>query len=182
MKVKGKASLALALAILLYPVIVYFGIQLLDALVLAAVILGLTAGRAFTSPSLVTWLLLLVAASIFVGVLFFPTPITLKLYPTFVNLALFLVFFSSLYFPPTVIERFARMSDPNLSQAGIHYTRWVTKVWCLFFLVNGVISSATVMMSNEVWALYNGLVAYIAMGSLFAIEFAFRHFYKKRHT
>ncbi len=57
----------------------------------------------------------------------------------------------------------------------MRYTRQVTGVWCGFFVVNAAIAVWTaVSASREIWALYNGFIAYIAMGTLFAGEWLLR--------
>ena len=45
----------------------------------------------------------------------------------------------------------------------------------LFFCLNGMISTYTAWTENmSLWATYNGFVAYVAMGGLFAIEWLIR--------
>lgn len=74
-----------------------------------------------------------------------------------------------------MIERFARLRHPDLPEAGVHYTRQVTQVWCGFFFVNALVAAWTaVAVSREAWALYNGLIAYVLMGTLFAGEWLVR--------
>lgn len=95
----------------------------------------------------------------------------LLLYPGAINAGMLLLFFVSLVQPPTMIERIARLRDPDLPPAGVRYTRALTCVWCSFFLVNGTIATYTALAaSRETWALYNGLVAYVLMGALLAGE------------
>ena len=109
--------------------------------------------------------------------------LVLKLYPVAVNLALLSSFAFSLLHPPSAIERLARLREPELSPAAIRYTRKVTQVWCGFFVLNAGIALATALwMSNEAWALYNGLIAYIAMGCLFCIEWLIRQKVKRREA
>ena len=105
----------------------------------------------------------------------------LKLYPVLVNVALLGTFAYSLIFPPSMIECFARMREPDLPPAAIGYTRRVTQIWCVFFSVNGAIALMTALWASPAtWTLYNGLIAYLMMGLLFAGEHVFRwHF--KRH-
>lgn len=99
----------------------------------------------------------------------------LLLYPVLVNLALFFLFFGSLYGKRTVIERFARFRTPDLTEEAVTYTRIVTKCWSIFFVVNGSIAYVTGhYFSLDVWVLYNGFIAYIFMGLLFGIEFLVR--------
>ena len=101
--------------------------------------------------------------------------ILVKLYPALVNAVLLGTFSYSLAKPPTVIERFARLKHPNPPQRVIDYARAVTKVWCVFFILNGSAAIATAVWgSDAVWALYNGLISYILMGSLMGIEWLVR--------
>ena len=53
--------------------------------------------------------------------------------------------------------------------------RKVTQVWCVFLLVNAALSAATALWGDlAVWTLYNGLISYGVMGTLFAVEYAIR--------
>ena len=95
----------------------------------------------------------------------------LLLYPATVNAGMLLLFFVSLVQPPTMIERIARLRDPDLAPAGVRYTRRLTLVWCNFFFLNGSVAAYTALAaSREIWVLYNGLVAYVLMGTLLAGE------------
>ena len=58
-------------------------------------------------------------------------------YPVLVNAILLAVFAASLWRPPTVIERIARLREPDLPPAAVVYTRRVTIVWSVFFALNG---------------------------------------------
>jgi uncharacterized membrane protein len=90
-------------------------------------------------------------------------------------LALATIFGASLRFPPTVIERIARLTEPDLPPEGVVYTRKVTAVWVGFLLVNAAISLWTVLWGSlEQWALWNGLLSYLAMGILFTAEYLVR--------
>jgi uncharacterized membrane protein len=115
------------------------------------------------------------------GAWYFDRDDSLLLYPVVVNLVLFTAFAHSAIFPPTLVERIARLKDPDLPPAAVRYTHRVTLVWCGFFVVNGSISLYTgLVASREVWALYNGVIAYVAMAALFAGEFAVRQFVVRR--
>lgn len=101
--------------------------------------------------------------------------LSLKAYPICVNLGLLVVFGQSLWKGPTVVERLAVLKDGPLDEAGVRYTRSVTKVWCFFFSGNAAVSLATAVAASErAWALYNGAVAYVLMGLLFAGEWLVR--------
>jgi uncharacterized membrane protein len=73
-----------------------------------------------------------------------------------------------------MIERFARLSCPELPLAGIQYTRRVTAVWCLFFILNGSVAAASAFSTREWWLLYNGLISYLLMGALYLGEWLVR--------
>ena len=74
-----------------------------------------------------------------------------------------------------MVERLARLREPELPDSAIRYTRQVTQVWCLFFMLNGLIAaSLTLWAPLSWWTLYNGLIAYGLMGLLFAIEWLIR--------
>ncbi len=106
----------------------------------------------------------------------------LKLYPVLVNLGLLMTFALTLYFPPSMIERFARLREPELPDSGVRYTRRVTQVWCVFFAINGSIALATVLWaSDEIWMLYNGMIAYILIALLVAGEWLVRWKVKQKH-
>jgi uncharacterized membrane protein len=99
----------------------------------------------------------------------------LKFYPVFINMILFLFFFLSLIFPPSVIERFARLKKQDLSSAAIGYTRKVTVIWCFFFAANGGIALYTALfVSLRLWTVYNGFISYILIGVIFASELLYR--------
>ena len=92
-----------------------------------------------------------------------------------VSTALLVLFGLSLWKGPTVVERLARLQEPNLDAHGVAYTRRVTQVWCGFFVLNGSLALATALWgSNATWALYNGLISYGLMGLLMSGEWLVR--------
>jgi uncharacterized membrane protein len=105
----------------------------------------------------------------------------LKLYPVLVNAALLAIFGYSLAVPPTVIERLARVREPDLPPRAIAYTRRVTQVWCGFFVLNGCAALLTALYaSSALWWFYNGFLAYVFVGVLFAGEYCARRCFKHR--
>lgn len=168
--------LGLIVLSLLYPVAVYFGLQHFDprSLVLLLVLLaGLRLLSDRESP-LNGRLLLPVFAVLVLWILLSNSALGLKLYPVLMNLSLLLLFAWSLRHPPSMIERMARLRQPDLPAQARSYTRRVTQLWCGFFLVNGSIALATVWASDELWVLYNGLIAYVLMGLLLGGEWLVR--------
>tara|TARA_B100000424_G_scaffold106744_1_gene80350 strand:- start:659 stop:1276 length:618 start_codon:yes stop_codon:yes gene_type:complete len=99
----------------------------------------------------------------------------LRAYPVLVNLAMLSVFATSLWRGMPVIERLARLQEPDLPDAGVGYTRKVTRVWCGFFVFNASVAAATALYADlATWTLYNGLVSYVLMGLLFCGEWLVR--------
>jgi uncharacterized membrane protein len=103
----------------------------------------------------------------------------LRLYPVFVNAGLFAVFAASLAGGgPSMIEKFARLRKPDLGMHAVRYTRNVTQVWCAFFVANGAASATLALIgTRSQWALYNGVIAYILIGTLIVAELAWRHLF-----
>lgn len=163
------------LATLLYPAIVYWGLGRFEPRWMALFLLAVALARALVMRDAV-WTaaaggaLLLVALSV-VDNLSLP----LKLYPVLVSAVMLTVFGLSLRHPPSAVERIARLREPDLPPEGVAYTRRVTAIWCAFFIANGTVAAITaIWASDRVWALYNGLVAYVLMGALFAGEWLLR--------
>jgi len=172
----------LAALALLYPALVYFGLLHFSAqwvgIALALVmVLRLLLLRNTTSKQLQTSLLpaLLLATACALASAFLNQAGALKFIPVVINLCCLLGFAITLWRPPSMIERFARLHEPQLSDRAIRYTRQVTVVWCVFFIINGSMALYTALYADmKIWALYNGLIAYLLMGALFAGEYLVR--------
>ena len=177
-----------ALSWVAYPLAILFGLQIAEpryiALVLAAELLlrrGQAAVRLLASLSridrvVLAGLLLLAAATALTN-----SELLLRLYPAAVNLGMLALFSLSLVFPPSMVERFARLGEPDLPDAAVLYTRCVTQVWCAFFVGNGAAAVYTALYADrEAWALYNGFIAYLLMGVLFGGEWLIRRHWMRR--
>jgi uncharacterized membrane protein len=99
----------------------------------------------------------------------------LLFYPVVVNLVMLAVFGGSLWSAMPLVERLARLREPNLPPEGVRYTRQVTRIWCLFFIVNGSIALFTALHGDmRLWTAWNGVIAYLLMGALMAGEWLVR--------
>ncbi len=179
---KLRAGLALAAGglLVLYPLLVYFGVAHLGLAGIAVVLIAVavlrlvalklgSADRAFGAPQ--AWLLSGGAIALAVTSLWSGSGQALLYYPVLVNGALLLVFGASLFFGPTVVERIARWHDRDLPAAAVPYLRRVTFAWCLFFVGNGAIALYTAMRTSfATWTLYNGFLAYLLIGAMFGGE------------
>ena len=86
-----------------------------------------------------------------------------------------LLFAWSVVRPPTIVERIARLREPDLSTDAVIYLRRVTIAWMVFFVCNGAVALYTALQSSlEIWTFYNGFVAYILIGAMFGGEFLTR--------
>ena len=166
-----------------FPLVVWLGAGKIEPRMLAVLlaVVFLTRLRALNLGATARWLfvatLALLTAAIWANAL-----LPLKLYPVAVNAAMLGAFFYSLVIPPSMVERIARLRDPELPAPAIGYTRQVTQIWCVFFAVNGTIALATALWASPaVWWFYNGFLAYILMGVLFAAEYCVRARFKRRH-
>ena len=168
------SALLLALSVA-YPVVVYLALGHVGPRWIALLLIVLSLLRAWVTREpfwlMAAGLAALLAGAGFVGDRWAP----LKLYPALVNLVLLGLFASSLWRGPSVVERLARLREPELPRAAVAYTRRVTQAWCVFFLANGTLAVVTALWASDaVWALYNGAVAYALMGLLMGIEWLVR--------
>jgi uncharacterized membrane protein len=167
-----------------FPFLVYFGLQVLPPAALAVGLLSLVGAKLLVERARIpAWLLplcwlailLLLAATAWAPVG------AMTAYPIVVSLGLAAVFGHSLLHGPCVVERIARLRDPHLPAWVVGYTRTVTKVWLVFFLANAAMSAATAIAGDlQLWTLYNGFVSYILMGCIFVAEFAVRSYLRRR--
>lgn len=195
-------ALLFALLIAAYPFAMYFGMRELSARMLGYGLMAIAIARLLvyfftnsfvansdrardaqingrtelTNSAQISKLLPAIALFLIAGLAILnDSKVALHFYPVLVNVSLLVVFGFSLYWPPTIVERMARLTEPTLDAHGVHYTRRVTQVWCVFFIANGAISSWTALIDNEkIWTLYNGFISYILMGALFAGEWLVR--------
>ena len=165
----------LALATVAYPLLVYAGMNTLEPRGVALLLAALALARAALSRSR-QWLAAAAGATLLAAVAWAGNAwLPLKLYPALVSAVLLAVFGASLRWGPPVVERLARLREPDLPPEGVAYTRRVTQAWCGFFVANGSVALATALWASDaVWALYNGLVSYVLIGLFFAVEWLLR--------
>lgn len=175
------------LALLAYPLAVYFGLSRwgiggVAGILAVLFILRLVGGGSakFKQLKVVAWISGGVGLTLVLVSALFREAGWFLFYPVVVSLLMLGLFGSSLWQEQSMIERFARIREPDLPTSGIAYCRNVTKVWCGFFIINATIALITCFQSLEVWTLYNGLISYLLMGSLFAIEFIVRQQQRKK--
>jgi uncharacterized membrane protein len=169
---------------ILYPVLVVSSIHLLGPyptliLVCALLVLGLTRPSRLMPVDLLWLPVVVVVVVAVVGLL--DAELGVRIYPVAINMALLCAFAHSLWHPPSMIERFARLIDPDLDAGGVRYTRKVTMVWVGFFAVNGGLALWFAVAGSWLeWTIYNGAVAYGLAGVVFAVEYLIRQRVRRR--
>lgn len=169
-------GLVLVAAGLAYPFAVYFGIEHLSPRVFALLLGALWIARLLTAQQRPGGRWMALAALLFCVVLGIAgEPVLLRWYPVLLNSILLCVFLLSLRYGPPLIERLARLREPELPAEAVRYTRVVTQVWAGFFCCNALIAAALTLWAPLAWwTLYNGFIAYLLMGLLFAVEWLVR--------
>lgn len=181
----------LLLLALLYPVLVFFGLKVLEPKWIALFLMAFFLLRmllqkkrsnlSLPQPPYALALLLLIPLFLSLEV-FSNRGFWFLFIPTFVNLNLLLTFAATLVKGPTMVEWFARLQVKYLSPEELLYCRRVTWVWCSFFVLNAALSLSTIFLHNmKLWTLYNGLLSYVLMGMLFAVEYVYRHYRFRRY-
>lgn len=168
---------------LVYPLAIWFGHGVIEPRWLAGLLLLTVATRlpALRLSRVARWSALAGLALVAVAVLH-NAVLPLKLYPVLVNATLLAAFGASLLRGPSMVERLARLREPDLPPAAVAYTRRVTQVWCAFFIVNGAIALGLALAASDAaWSLYTGVIAYMAMGTLFGVEYLVRLRFKRLH-
>lgn len=176
-------NLLVILSLAAYPFLVYYGRETVGSLWITAGLLLLWGIKSVLSrqrwQQIVT-LALLVCVAVFAMT---DRPGFLYFYPVVINLVLLAVFAGSLLTSMSVVERIARSREPDLPESARRYTRNVTKVWCLFFIVN---ASVIYLLGQagyaQAWSVYTGFVSYLLMALLFACEWIYRRRYKRKNA
>jgi uncharacterized membrane protein len=164
---------------ILYPVFAVISIRTVGPLPVVVILCVILLLRIFVPTmrkklGLLTWGLLAAVVGV-AGIAAFDAELSVRFYPVLMNATMLVSFAVTLVRPPSMIERFARILEPDLSPAGVAYTRKVTIVWVGFFALNGVIALFTVVAGSwTVWMVYNGFISYVAAGCLFLVEFLVR--------
>lgn len=163
----------------LFPVIAVISVHTVGPIPVVVALCGMVLLRVVIPgsrpvPGYMT-LALLTAAAAVAAIATMDGDLSVRLYPVFMNAAMLAAFAGTLVYPPSMIERFARITKPDLPPKAVAYARKVTMVWAGFFLVNGAIALWTAVSGSwTIWTIYNGGIAYALMGALFLMEYCGR--------
>lgn len=160
---------------ILYPFVVFtalqnhIGTKYLAAVLLTAVLTGFVNHKKT---------LFLLTGLILTGLLFcLDNAVFLKLYPVLINTLFLITFALSLGKEKTIIALCAEKMGHVLTPNALDYTRKVTLSWCLFFICNMSFSLISCFLSDTVWMIYNGCIAYILIGLMMSGEWWVRKKY-----
>jgi uncharacterized membrane protein len=175
------AAVAQAALFLAYPFVVYFAYVRLGTRALGILLLvlyGASMLLRIRGSAVEIWsvarqhlaLALLIAAAMAAD-----DRTLLLMLPVVVSLYLLWTFGASLRSGPPMIERFARLVEDDLPDFTLPYCRKWTIAWCVFFATNAVVVVALAVAAPLAWwALYTGLLFYVALGAMLLGEFVMR--------
>jgi uncharacterized membrane protein len=169
-------------ASLVYPFVVYLGLQMVSTRTLAAILAVLVVARSARRLRRASWTVLAPIAGAGAVVLtvvalaaVFDDGRFFTLVPVVVNLGLLVAFARSLGRGPSLVESLARLRYRTLPVGAEAYCRRVTALWCVFFVANAAFTFWLALRASlAAWTLYTGLLAYVLVGVLFGVEHVYR--------
>lgn len=172
-----------AIALLAYPLLVWRGLAAGSPRLIAAVLLVVLAPAAYLrlrskrQPKARGLLAIPLVTLVSLGLASALNSIGfILLVPVAIN-AVFLVTFGLTLRGGSMpmVERFARLHEPDLSPPKQSWCRTWTVLWCAFFVLNGSTAGFLGWLAPlEWWALYTGLLAYLLSGLLLLTEWLLR--------
>ena len=169
------------LLLALYPFLVWFGLAGNHHLALGFFLVLVFLLRFSLLKGLSPELKMLASIGALLGLLLVLASLVLKqqalllYYPLVINAVFFAAFSLSLLTSQSLVERLARIKEPDLPAEGVTYTRRVTLAWCVFFIFNGGLALATILLKNlQLWAFYNGFVSYLLIALMMGVEWIIR--------
>ena len=173
---KTLAAVLLTLLSIAYPFVWYFGKNLDGGFAAIALFMAsLWLVRGVIKKEKPQKVFSFFIALFFIVLFIFRQPEIMYWYPVLMNGIMLIIFGGSLFSKQSLIERIARLQNPNLPEKGVVYTRKITQIWCGFFIINGIIAALLILSKQfELWAIYTGIIAYILMGILLGGEWLYR--------
>lgn len=164
---------------MLYPYLVYKGIEKGMVWIAPAIFSGIFLMQSFANKKLATKISkALIAIGLLLGAYYLQT-ITAKVLPVLIQLMLMYFFGRTLlkHKGPPFIESFVRLEFPVFPPGISEYCRQLTIMWTAFFAFNVIMCVVLAIWSNNKWwALYNGVFIYLMIGVLTTGEYIYRHF------
>jgi len=172
-------SVVLTCLFMIYPYLVYRGIESGMVWVAPAIFSGIFLMQSFAARKVkVKIYKALIAIGLLLGAYYLQT-VTAKVLPVLIQLMLMYFFGRTLLkgMGPPFIESFVRLEFAELPPGISDYCRQLTVVWTCFFAFNVVMCVVLAIWANDTWwALYNGVFIYLMIGVLTTVEYIYRHF------
>ncbi len=176
-------------AVVLYPLLIlwvlYCQREYLSVACLAGIVVLVSIALLCRNRSKRKMLITLAALLILGAVRISDNPQYFKLYPLLISGILLFQFAWSLRYPPSMIEKFARLAQRNIAlpPETCAYCRRVTWVWVGFFCLNIALSVLTALCDSwGLWALYNGVISYVLIGLLMGGEWLVRRYMQAKEA
>lgn len=182
----GGFSTLIVLLVLAYPIFAYIGVKSLSPAQFALAIMAMFSLRFVVikeARQASQWPILLGVFTFCFFVIVFDSEKLLKYYPAMMNTGFGLLFLYSLKGDSSLIEQFLNASGKIPPPHARGYLRGLSRAWGLFLLANALISAYTSCCTSAfIWALYNGMLSYIAIATFVLGEMIFRIFYKRNYA
>lgn len=164
---------------LLYPYLVYKGIQAGVVWFAPMMIIGLYSYQAvYATDDKTRFTKAGIAGVMLIGVFFYQA-LTAKLLPVVIQLMLMHFFGKTLLkeHGPSLIERFVRLEFPEFPPGIPEYCRLLTVIWTGFFALNVLVCLLLAFVAPASWwAIYTGVGIFVLTGLLMVGEYIYRHF------
>ena len=167
----------------IYPLLVWGGQGRGSSRTVAAILLGtmiltlaLTLTRAGSKADLSMVAAPSLTAAAIAGSLVFNNPSWLLAEPVVISCVLLLTFGLTLRAGAMpMVERFARLQEPELTLPKQRWCRLWTWIWCGFFVCNATIAGLLAAIAPLAWwVAYTTVIVYALMGTLFGSEWVLR--------
>ncbi|MCK5727693.1 MAG: hypothetical protein KAH08_00570 [Methylococcales bacterium] len=176
---KALISISVSLVLVMYPYLVYQGVQQGQVWVAPMLIISFYGYQAFTTQALAErWLKISLILVLLTGLVFFQT-LTAKLMPILMQCILLYFFGKTLLknHAPSLIERFVRLEYEDFPVGIAEYCRTLTKMWTGYFAFNSVVCIVLAFYAPvSWWAIYTGVGMLLGTGVLMLGEYLIRPF------
>jgi len=175
--------LAVFLALVTYPLLVWFGLARFGTAPMAVVLGILLMARLLLLKGRLkrAFPVALVVVGAFIAlVVLADDDRLLRFYPVLISSALFGACAWTLVRPPSLLERMLRLAGRDIPAEAPPYLRGVTLAWAVFFVVNAAIAAWTALAAPlQTWVFYNGFLAYVLIAALVGLEWLARPVYRR---
>lgn len=183
---KKTVTAILVVISVLYPCLVYFGLQRWSHQLFGLVIFAMGTIRfllADRKNPKMDLALFAVTALCGLGIWAFPSELAVKLYPVFMSAFVGSMFAVSLLQKESLIEKIARLRGNEMTPVVVQYARRLNVLWAIVLYLNGLVALYLAHFgTTESWTLYCGFLSYLILGAFGGGELLFRHYYMRRQN